>query len=108
MTIKTDTKRNAAKRPVNQDRISETLRVVNSANVKVTGLKVVKQGNSNHVRLTKDISERMGFEPGDMVHAVETPDGLVLRQYDPDFSRKMKAYRRTSKKFKNTLRELAK
>ncbi len=70
--------------------------------------KVAKQGNSTYVRLTKDITDRYHLEPGDEVHAVETPDGLMLRQYDPEFSRKLKAYQRTAKKFRNTLRELAK
>jgi len=73
-----------------------------------TVLKVAKQGNSTYVRLTKDITDRYHLEPGDEVHAVETPDGLMLRQYDPEFSRKLKAYQRTAKKFRNTLRELAK
>lgn len=71
-------------------------------------LKVCKIGNSLGVRLPKDVVTSMGLGLGDELHPMIDSEGLLLRTYDPDFSRKLKAYQRTSKKFKNALRELAK
>lgn len=71
-------------------------------------LKIGTHGNARYVRLTAALEERYGFEQGQSVDAIETPEGLLLRHHDPDFSRKLKAYQHVAGKFRNTLRELAK
>jgi hypothetical protein len=48
------------------------------------------------------------IEDGDELYLVETHDGLMLTPYDPKFSAWVKAYESTNKRYKNTLRELAK
>lgn len=52
-------------------------------------LKLTTVGNSVGVILPKDLLARMRLQKGDVVYASETPEGFVLRPYDPDFSEKM-------------------
>jgi antitoxin MazE len=67
-----------------------------------------KVGGSLATVLPKSMLERFHLEAGDAVHVVETPDGLLVTPFDPDFRDAMAAYERGAKKFRNALRELAK
>jgi len=44
----------------------------------------------------------------DELFVVEREDGLLLTPYDPKFEKVMEAYDVISRKYRNTLRELAK
>lgn len=65
-------------------------------------------GGSVSATLPKDMADRLHLEAGDRVLAVETDRGILLTPYDPDAEQALKIARRTGKKFRNALRELAK
>jgi len=73
----------------------------------MTALKVRRIGNSVGVILPKDVLSRLHVSSGDTVIATDTPDGVQLTPYDPDFKDAMAAFERTRKKYRNALRELA-
>lgn len=56
-------------------------------------LKVTQIGNSLGVILTKEVTTRMNVSKGDELSYLETPNGIEITPYDPDFDRKMRAAR---------------
>lgn len=74
----------------------------------MSALKARKIGNSIGVILPKEILEQFHIQEGDTVYVSSTPDGVRLTPYDPDFEVAMKAFERTRRKYRNSLRELAK
>lgn len=56
----------------------------------------------------KEVMERLNMKEGDELFVVEREDGLLLTPYDPKFEKVMEAYDVISRKYRNTLRELAK
>jgi putative addiction module antidote len=71
-------------------------------------LEVRKIGNSVGVILPKQLTDKLHAVEGDLLNVIESPEGVILTPYDPDFDNAMKAYAKFSKKYKNALRELAK
>ena len=71
-------------------------------------LKLRKVGNSIALIVPKHMREKMGVKEGDAVYLTETPDGYQISPYDPEFSRQMELAKKGMKKYRNTLRELAK
>lgn len=71
-------------------------------------LKIRKVGNSLGVILPRNQLARLQVKDGDPLYIVETDKGLELTPYDPDFDAKMKAFKRTSRKYRNALQDLAK
>jgi len=71
-------------------------------------LKLRKVGNSVGVILPRDELARLKVKDGDSLYVVETDKGIELTPYDPDFDAKMKAFKRTSSKYRNALQDLAK
>jgi len=72
-------------------------------------LEIKKIGNSTGVILPKELLARIGLAQGDSVYVTETPDGgLILAAREPEFEEGMEIARKAMKKYKNTLRELAK
>ena len=67
-----------------------------------------KIGNSQGVVLPKDVLNRHGVSVGDELIVTVTPDGFSLRVYDPEVASQVDAGRKLAKRYKNTLRELAK
>ena len=67
-----------------------------------------KVGNSTGLTFPKAMLDRHGLTPGSHVHATETPDGILLTPYDPDFAEAMALFEEFSEQYKNALRELAK
>ncbi len=74
----------------------------------MTKLKVRRVGNSLGVILTKDVAERLHVAADDTLFMTETPDGIQLSPYDPEFEAAMKAFEKTRDKFRNAFRELSK
>lgn len=74
----------------------------------MTALKLTSIGNSVGVVLPKELLVKLGLQKGDTLFAVEEPDGLRLTTSDPEFEAQMQVARRLMKKWRNTLRELAK
>ncbi len=71
-------------------------------------VKVTAVGNSVGVILPKEIVARLNVEKGDTLTVVETPNGVELTPYDPEFAADMEAARKVMRKYRNALRELAK
>ncbi len=71
-------------------------------------IKVRKIGNSQGVVIPADALSRHGVREGDELMLTITPDGFSLRVYDPEVAEQVEAGREIAKRYKNTLRELAK
>ena len=71
-------------------------------------LKIRRVGNSLGVILSQSILKSLNLEEGDELFLVQTPEGLMLTPFDPDFAEAMKIYQEGSKKYRNAMRELAK
>lgn len=73
----------------------------------MTKLKVRRVGNSLGVILTKEMAERLRVGVDDTLFITDTPDGVRLTPYDPQFEAAMKAFDKTRSKYRNAFRELA-
>ncbi|HWQ94535.1 MAG TPA: AbrB/MazE/SpoVT family DNA-binding domain-containing protein [Gammaproteobacteria bacterium] len=71
-------------------------------------IKLRKIGNSIGVILPKEATSRLRVAEGDTLLLTETPDGIQLTPYDADFEAAMEAFEQTRRKYRNTLRKLAK
>lgn len=71
-------------------------------------LKIRAVGNSLGVVLPKDVLARLRVGEGDILHVVETGDGLRLVRHDPEFEKQMDAARKIMRRRRAVLRELAK
>ena len=69
---------------------------------------VRRVGNSLGITLPKTIVDNYHLSEGDELHLVETDEGVVLTPFNPEFAEWAKAYERTNKRFRNTLKALAK
>ncbi len=69
---------------------------------------VRRVGNSLGITLPKTIIDNYHLSEGDALHLIETDDGVVLTPFNPKFTEWVKAYERTNKRYRNTLRALAK
>ena len=56
----------------------------------------------------KEAMERLNIGEGDKLFILVREDGILLTPYDPKFEKVMEAYGDLSKRYRNTLRELAK
>jgi len=73
----------------------------------MTTLKLTKIGNSVGVVFPKEVLARMHVDAGDVIYLTETPDGVRVTPYDPDFERQMHVAQKVMKKRRAVLRELA-
>lgn len=71
-------------------------------------LKLRKIGGSVGVIIPREELKRMNVSEGDELYGVADERGLYLTPLDPDFARKVKAFERTRKRYRNALNELAK
>lgn len=75
----------------------------------VLELKLRKVGNSIGVVLPKEALAHLKVEEGDTICLTEAPDGsLRLGPSNADFKRQMEAAQDVVRRYRNTLRELAK
>lgn len=70
-------------------------------------LKITTIGNSTGVVLPKEILERLRVEKGDSIFAVETPNGIELTAYDPEFAAQIEIAERVMREDRDALRKLA-
>jgi putative addiction module antidote len=71
-------------------------------------LKITTVGNSAGVVLPKELLARLRLEKGDELFVTETPDGIKLMAYDPEFERQMAVAEGVMRKRRTLLHELAK
>lgn len=71
-------------------------------------LKLRKIGGSVGVIIPREELQRMNVDEGDELYGVADERGLYLTPMDPEFARKVKAFERTRKRYRNALSELGK
>jgi len=71
-------------------------------------LKLRAVGTSTGLVLPKETLQRLKVKRGDVLFAVETPDGYLLTPYDPELERQLAVGREVMKEHRDTLRALAK
>ena len=75
----------------------------------VVELKLRKIGNSVGVVLPKEALARLNADEGDVLFLTDAADGSFrLTAGDPSFADKMEIAEKISRRYRNTLRELAK
>lgn len=73
----------------------------------MTELKLTRVGNSVGAIIQKDVLARLHLHPGDSVFLTESPDGVRLTAYDPEFAEQMAIAERVMHEDRDALRELA-
>lgn len=71
-------------------------------------LKIRKIGNSLGASIPKEILEQMNVGEGDSLYVTQTPDGIHLTPYDPEFESAMEAAKNITNRYRNAMKELAK
>lgn len=74
----------------------------------MTSLKVTTVGNSVGIVLSKDILTKLRVDKGDILYATETPNGIELSAYNPEFAAQMDAAEEIMREDRDVLRKLAK
>jgi putative addiction module antidote len=70
-------------------------------------VKLTTVGSSTGIVLPKDVLERLRVQKGDVLHVVETPNGIELTPYDPQFAAQLSAAEEVMREDRNVLRKLA-
>lgn len=70
-------------------------------------LKLTTIGNSTGVVLPKEILQRLRVDRGDTLYVIETPTGIELTPYDPEFAAQMDIAERVMREDRSVLRKLA-
>ncbi|GAB4526043.1 MAG: hypothetical protein Kow00133_14830 [Amphiplicatus sp.] len=71
-------------------------------------VKIRQIGNSAGVLLTKEMLAKLGVGVGDALHVLETPKGLEFTAFDADLDDALKWIEKGAKRYRKTLRALAK
>jgi putative addiction module antidote len=71
-------------------------------------LTIRRVGNSLGTLLPAQVIEKLHVGEGDKLYVTETPDGICLTPYDPDFAETMEMVEEGMRQYRNALRELAK
>jgi putative addiction module antidote len=74
----------------------------------ITNLKLRKIGNSVGIVLPKEVISHLNVVEGDTVTVTESQDGVRLTASNPEFSKTMAVFESLNRRYRNTLRELAK
>jgi putative addiction module antidote len=78
-------------------------------NAMLAEIKVRKIGNSLGFILPKEAAQELDVAEGSSLFLCKAPEGrFYLTPYDPDFERQMALAREGMRRYRNTLRELAK
>ena len=71
-------------------------------------IKLRKVGNSYGFTIPKELKEKYNLKEGEELHIIENEDGFTVTPFNPESEEWAKAFDNTNKKYKNTLKELAK
>ena len=71
-------------------------------------LKVTAIGNSMGIVIPKEALNKMKVSKGDVLYLVENSDGFSLTPYQENFKNQVDVAKDIMKRYRNTLRELAK
>ena len=75
---------------------------------KLTTLKIISIGNSAGVLLPEEILTKLQVDKGDVLHVIETENGIELTPYDPAFDAQMAVAEDIMREDRDLLRKLAK
>jgi putative addiction module antidote len=81
--------------------------VIYKEEIMISTLKLTNVGNSVGVILPKEILNKLRVEKGDSLYVVETPEGIELTAYRPDFAAQMDAAEEIMRKNRDVLKMLA-
>ena len=70
--------------------------------------KITTVGNSAGIVLPKEALAKLRVNKGDVLYISETPTGIHLSAYDPEFAAQVEIAERVMRKYRNALRRLAK
>jgi putative addiction module antidote len=70
-------------------------------------LKVTTVGNSSGVIFPKELMEKLRISKGDTLYVLDTPNGIELTPYDPEFMQQMSIAEEVMREDRNVLRKLA-
>jgi putative addiction module antidote len=83
--------------------------VITTVQTMPTEIKVRKVGNSLGLLLPKEVAQELDVEEGASLFLCRAPEGrFYLTPYDPEFEKQMAVARKGMRRYRNTLRELAK
>ena len=71
-------------------------------------VKLRQAGGSISTTLPKDMADRFHLRAGDTVFAIETDSGILITPYDSDTEEALAIAADVARRYRNTLRELAK
>jgi putative addiction module antidote len=70
-------------------------------------LKLTTIGNSTGVVLPKELLQRLRVDKGDTLYVLETPNGIELTPYNPEFAAQMEVAERVMREDRDVLKKLA-
>jgi putative addiction module antidote len=70
-------------------------------------VKLTTIGNSTGIILPKELLEKLRVGKGDVLHVLETPNGIELTSFDPEFARQMDVAEKVMREDRDILRKLA-
>jgi putative addiction module antidote len=70
-------------------------------------LKITTVGNSAGVILPKELLARLRVEKGDVLYAMELPDGIKITPFDPQLAAQMEVAEGVMRKRRTLLRKLS-
>jgi putative addiction module antidote len=73
----------------------------------VQQVELQEAGDSLSVSLPREMTDRLGLQPGDRVFAIETDRGVLLTTHDPHLDVAMHAFKEVRRQYTHTLRRLA-
>ncbi len=73
----------------------------------MTTLRVTTVGNSTGVVLPKEVLQHLRVEKGDTLYVLETPDGIQLTPYNPEFAQQIEVAEQVMRADRDVLRKLA-
>lgn len=74
----------------------------------MTTIEVTTFGNVKGVVLPEAILKRLRVSNGGLIYLLETPEGIELKPYDPEFAEQMKVAEQVMREDYEALQELAK
>ena len=71
-------------------------------------LKIKQIGNSLGAVFPDELLQKLNIKEGDEIYLTQTPNGVQITTYDPEYEAAMQAFEKTRKNYRNALQELAK
>ena len=70
-------------------------------------VKLMTVGSSTGIVFPKELLERLRVKKGDVLHVIETPGGVELTPYDPEFAEQIAVAEDVMRSDRNVLKKLA-